>query len=105
MKNTFKGFLLAIAMILCLANVSNAQNNNGGANGNGGNERLGIVISMDHNTGCGHIQDQQTGEVFEFKKEQQGAIIAVIIGNSFTFRLITLPNGKPPIVVDVRPIK
>lgn len=99
MKNTIKGFLAAVAMTFCIANVSNAQNNNGGNNGNGGNDRSGIVIAID-NAGHGQLQDQQTGEIHEFRRE--GAIIAVIIGDALTFRLITLPNGGK-LIVNVKP--
>ena len=104
MKNTIKGFLATIALILCMTNVSNAQNNNGGnngtnGNGNNGSERPGIVIAID-NSGNGQLQDIQTGEVFQFKRE--GAIIAVIIGDALTFRLITLPTGEK-LVVNIKP--
>lgn len=48
----------------------------------------------------GKIRDNGTGEVKDFY--HSGAQVEFIIGDAVSYRLITLPNGKPPVVVDIK---
>lgn len=52
------------------------------------------------NVNGGKIRDNGTGEVKDFY--HSGAHVEFIIGDAVSYRLITLPNGKPPIIADVK---
>jgi hypothetical protein len=91
MKNIFKGIVAAIS-ITFFTSASIAQNDNS-------YEKSGTILTI-NNSGNGLLRDQETGNIYEF--ERQGASITIVIGDAVSYRLITLPNGKPPVVIDIK---
>lgn len=64
------------------------------------NERFsnGTVTEITANTV--KAVDNTTGEVVEFT--HPGAQVVLVVGDLVSYRLITFPNGKPPVVIEIK---
>jgi hypothetical protein len=64
------------------------------------NEQKTGVIDAIYSTDTGGIKENSSNDQRDFY--QEGASVDFIVGDSVSYRLITLPNGKPPIIADVK---
>jgi hypothetical protein len=64
------------------------------------NEQKTGVIDAIYDSDTGGIRENGSGDQRDFY--QQGASVEFVVGDAVSYRLITLPNGRPPIVVDVK---
>lgn len=90
--------LVAISLSSVNAVASNNSNVRNASTLNPVEVGSGTITEL--NLNGGKIRDNGTGEVKDFY--HSGAQVEFIIGDSVSYMLITLPNGKPPIVVDVK---
>lgn len=63
------------------------------------NERVSSGKISETNSNEFKIIDDVTGEMFEVVRH--GAQVEFVVGDDVTYRIIGLPNGNPPIVIDV----
>jgi hypothetical protein len=62
-------------------------------------QKTGVIDAI-YTNDSGGIRENETSDQRDFY--QRGASVEFVVGDSVSYRLITLPNGKPPIVVDVK---
>lgn len=64
------------------------------------NEQKTGVIDFMMDNDSGGIRENVSNDQRDFY--QHGASVEFVVGDSVSYRLITPPNGRPPIVVDVK---
>ncbi len=62
-------------------------------------QKTGVIDAI-YSTDTGGIRENGTNDQRDFY--QLGASVEFVVGDAVTYRLITLPNGNPPIVADVK---
>lgn len=102
-----KSFILVAIVALSLSTVSLASVNVVVANTNAisvltvnpvKEQANGIILEVTDKGG--KIQEEGTGIVRDFF--HPGAQVQYVIGDAVSYRIITFPNGKPPVVIDIK---
>lgn len=60
--------------------------------------KVGIVVEVSEK--AGKLVDYNNGEVLDFY--HPGAQVDFKVGDAVSYVLITFPNGKPPVVIDIK---
>lgn len=95
-----KTLILAFAMIGLSSSIAVASSNSNLISSQNPIKEVGDGVILELTDKGGKIQEEGTGIVRDFF--HPGAQVQYVIGDAVSYRIITFPNGKPPVVIDIK---
>lgn len=97
-----KTLVLALTVFSCfmLSTSLSAQSSASTQQVENSNDRLSSGTVTEITANSVKAVDSTTGELVEFT--HPGAQVTIVVGDLVSYRIITFPNGKPPVVVEIR---